>query len=174
MISMNTDEVLAFIEQYKADVERKLKGMVTKFSYQMTAKAIDITPYGDFSPQVRGRYYSRERIRYGLTPMPGHAKGGWTLTIGEEFTRLGVVANGVNASNVKDSAKFNSEQEYRLGQSIYIGNNVPYIMNTGFTQPEYGSLEGGYSAQAPDGIKNPVLKIASAYSQDFKYLYDQS
>lgn len=154
-VSCNIDELVESLKQLEKEVTRKLEGMVHLFVYNITAQAIDNTPFGNAGLYARF-YNSRERLKW-FMPIEGSAKGGWTVSM-ETPTRVMVPlrADSEAASNTKEDANRDAKT-YKLGETVYIMNSVPYVANAGFTSPKYGSLEGGYSPQAPQGIMGPTM-----------------
>lgn len=177
-LKVDTSKLLKQIQEYKEQVEKKLIKMVQLFSYNITLQAINNTPYGSLvnpdTGELNNLYFIPARAQeYRLTPQPGHAKGGWILSFGSSSrNRMGVVATSEEAENVKLNAEIQSK-EYKLGETIYITNNIPYVNNVGIVLEKFGSLEGGYSLQAPNGIFAPTVEsIMNIYAQDLKSFYD--
>lgn len=154
-VTCNIDAVLDSIKQLEKEITRKLEGMVQIFAYNIAWQAIENTPYGN-AVQYAGYYNSIARLKW-FMPIEGSAKGGWTVTM-ETPSRVLVPlrADSENATNTKDDAERDANK-YKLGDTVYIMNSVPYVATAGFTAPKFGSLEGGYSDQAPQGIMKPTL-----------------
>ena len=170
-LEMNTKQLLKEITDYKNEVEGRLMKMASKFSYNIIEKAIDTTPFGKDNPlyEQLGKY----RSQFGLLAKPGHAKGGWKMTLNMYDPYFTGVANDAGAKDIKDKAE-KVTTKFKLGDSIYITNSVPYIANSGVPFSTFGSLEEGYSSQAPDGIYGPVFDaIFSAYNVDLKSYFDE-
>lgn len=166
------DDLHDQLMKIKEKIEKKLTGMVQNFSYNIAVNAIDLTPINQNFEATSGFYFNRARLNWGLGIMPGHAKGGWTLTVNEKSNyKWNMVANGEDATNVKAAAD-DASMQYKLGDDIFLVNNVPYVATEGWTLPHFGSLESGYSEQAPNGISRPL--IATIFSQDLKRMYDQA
>jgi len=179
-IKVSTDVLLKQLQEYKEEVKRKLMGMVELFSYNITIEAINNTPYGSLvnpeTGEINSLYFIPARANvYHLQPKPGHAKGGWILSFGSTSKyKLGIIANSSSADNVKISAE-NASKDYKLGETIYITNNIPYVANSGIVISRFGSLENGYSLQAPSGISGPTINsIMNVYAQNLKEYYDMS
>jgi hypothetical protein len=158
-VTCNLDEVLASIKKLEEEVTRKLEGMVEIFVYNGNAVQ-------------NARYYnSPARLKW-FMPIEGSAKGGWTVTM-ETPSRVLVPlrADSENAINTKEDAERDSKA-YKLGETVYIMNSVPYVATAGFTSPSFGSLEGGYSAQAPQGIMGPTVdSILNVYQLKLNEYY---
>ena len=136
-------------------IERKMVGMVHKFAYVFAATALDNTPYGDVLANA-GYYNLKSRLKY-LPAEAGYAKGGWMIEMqtpsGDMFPDK---ADSREATNVHDRLK-QEVTAYKLGETIYIANNVPYVSQEGWTLPSSGALDKGYSKQAPYGIRQPTM-----------------
>jgi hypothetical protein len=172
-ISADFDSLHEQLQEIKSKIEKKMTGMVQNFTYNLTVEAIDITPFNRDFDHTRWMYFNPTRLAWGLGVTPGHAKGGWVLSINDKSNnRWGRVAEDENAFNVKNAAD-DSSMEYKLGDSVYIVNNVPYVSKA-WPLPNYNSLESGYSNQAPNGIWGPVTAAAYIYAQDLKRMYDQA
>lgn len=168
-LDANTKQLLKEITDYKNEVEGRLMKMATTFSYNIIVKAIDTTPFGTMNPM----YNIEARSNFGLLPMPGHAKGGWKMTLNMEDPYFTGVANSPQADNIKRRAK-KVTPKFKLGDSVYITNSVPYIANSGVPYSTFGSLEDGYSSQAPDGIYGPTFdEIFSVYNMNLKSYFDE-
>jgi hypothetical protein len=154
-VTCNIDELLDSLKKLEEEVTRKLEGMVEIFVYNIAYQAIENTPYGNAVQNAR-YYNSSARLKW-FMPVEGSAKGGWTVTM-ETPSRVLVPlrADSENAINTKEDAERDSKT-YKLGDTVYIMNSVPYVATAGFTSPSFGSLEGGYSAQAPQGIMGPTV-----------------
>jgi len=169
-LEMNTKQLLKEITDYKNEVEGRLMKMATTFSYNIIVKAIDTTPFGTMNPMYN---IEARQKSFNLIPRPGHAKGGWKMTLNMEDPYFTGLANDAGADNIKNRAK-KVTPKFKLGDSIYITNSVPYIANSGVPFSTFGSLENGYSSQAPDGIYGPVFDaIFSAYNVDLKSYFDE-
>lgn len=169
-VTCNLNEVLDSLKKLEEEVTKKLEGMVQTFVYQIAWQAIENTPFGNAA--LNARYYqSRERLKW-FMPIEGSAKGGWTVTM-ETPSRVLVPlrADSENALNTKRDAESDAKT-YKLGQTVYVMNSVPYVANAGFTSPKFGSLEGGYSQQAPQGIMQPTMdSIMGVYQLQLNEYY---
>ena len=170
-VTSNIEEYSKQFQKYIEEVQRKMKGMVELFSINVTLAAINNTPYGT----MNAWYESEARAQYKLEPFPGHAKGGWIVGLNTfDNTSLGNRADSRGDNTALESAEAKL-QGYILGQDIYIGNNVPYVNATGVPNPWNGSLEGGYSSQAPSGITAPTLDLVfNVFQLNLKEYYDES
>jgi hypothetical protein len=183
MISTNIDEVIKDLQAKIVKIESKLTGMVKSFIYNITVEAIDITPFGsseyvtaDGEIKENVLYNLPQRQQYYLYPRPGHAKGGWLYSFGylPSAKPRGYPADGADASDIKSERK-SDLSKYKLGQSVYLFNAVPYVATDNFTLPGMRSLEDGYSDQAPSGISGPLTSaIMQLYNQDLPAYYKES
>lgn len=172
-ISCDTSKLEQSLKKFHDEAIRKMQGMVAMFSYMVTFEAIENTPYGDSSKYPQ--FYNNEFRSFWLEPKEGSAKGGWILTMNLPSNVLSPErAFTSDAKNIKDSA-FSSANKYKLGDIVYIVNSVPYVASEGFTEKTFGSLEGGYSEQAPQGIMRPTVDmIMSYYQARLSYYYKES
>lgn len=173
MISCDTSKLEAELKKFHEEAVRKLEGMVERFSYWVTFEAIENTPFGD--DVLNKRFYNIRNRLVTLIPEAGSAKGGWTISMNSTtHIRAPERAQNEAAVNIKENAAFASES-YKLGDTVYIMNSVPYVATEGWSLPQFGSLEGGYSKQAPYGIMEPTLHaIMGIYQSDLKKYYEES
>lgn len=173
MITTDMTAFRASLAEVKLKIIKGLESVVEGFIYDITVAAIDNTPYG----KDNNLYHMKSRLYAGLKPQPGHAKGGWQVFSGpyqkgaSTGRRKTYPASSEQAYDIKDYARVNCDK-YRLGDSIMIVNNVPYIANEGVTLPWMKSIESGYSKQAPSGVMAPTIaQIQSIYSQNLGDYY---
>lgn len=173
MIKCDTSKLEEQLKKLHEEVTKKLEGMVQIFAYHVTWKAIETTPYGD--DVLYSKYYElKSRLRWFL-PYEGSAKGGWTVTMNQP-SRIYVPerAQDREAINIKTNAEKDS-MAYKLGDTVYIMNSVPYVATPGFTLGKFGALEKGYSGQAPNGIMQPTLdEIIGVYQLKLNEYYEAS
>lgn len=172
MIKADVSQLQKSLEEAKKLIKARLENMVKEFVYESSVKFIDNTPYGD--AVANERYYNMEsRLEY-LSPVQGTAKAGWEVGFNESNSNpFPSPASSEEALDVKQkiAAKVKT---YQLGDTVYLTNAVPYVANTGWTLPNFGSLEGGYSAQAPQGIMKPsTTEVLSLYNSDLQRLYNR-
>lgn len=168
----NADEVAGEIADYKLEVERKLKGMVSMFAYAATRAIQEKIPIGDQASIDAGEIaasgpqkayydlYSKRNDNFGIDTEVGFHRGAlaysesgsfqFSPNINEEYTAAEEVQNSLDA-------------QYAIGDRFFIGAEGP----------AYDALEAGSSAQAPDGISKPADQaIADIYRLDMKTYYD--
>jgi hypothetical protein len=163
MVTCDTSKLEKQLQEFHAQAVKKMQQMVVMFSYEIAVEAIENTPFGTFNAM----YELKSRLKY-LPAEVGSAKGGWNISMGKAVSIINPSidrADDEGAWNVKDRA-WNAVRQYKLGDSIFITNAVPYVASEGFTRPWFGSLEGGYSPQAPEGIMKPTFgMIQSVFSK---------
>lgn len=170
MVSSNIDAVVSDFNKLKERINQRLIQMATTFAYQVTVRAIDNTPFGTLiNPDgtFNTLYENPARIAFFGSDVPGIAKAGWQLRVGAIAYggRKPMPARSEQATEIKQDAG-NELRPFKLGQTIFISNKVPYVVQDNFFASRVpSSLEGGYSLQAPDGIMKPTTQmIATVYS----------
>lgn len=180
MISCDTSKLEADLKKFHQEAVRKLEGMVEKFTYWVTWEAIENTPYGD-DVEYSVLYNNPQRLRITKSAKAGLAKGGWVIEMNKAYQAWWFMqADNENATNVKWAAAGRSEN-YKIGDTVYITNNVPYVSSDGWPYDTYRngspvkSLESGASQQAPYGIMEPTLHaIMGIYQADLANYYKES
>lgn len=172
-ISFDTSKLEQSLKKFHDEAIRKMQGMVALFAYKITLEAIDNTPFGD-SVTYASYYNMKSRLQW-FMPIEGSAKGGWTISMNKPtHIRVPERANGKEATNIKENADVDS-LKYKLGDTVYIMNSVPYMNTPGFTSSKFDSLENGYSAQAPYGVMEPTLHaILGIYASSLNEYYRMS
>ena len=163
MITVDITKVLQELQQYKEEVDRKLKYMVVQFSYLISSEAIRNTPLGNAAPKEQGGnlpWYLRREDITGLQPIEGFAQGSWQVNTSGQFNVQEIYSGGEALSLIRGSIS-----NYQLGQTVYIGNSAYY----------FRALENNYSEQTQGlGIVKPTLDaITSTYQVDLKRLFDE-
>lgn len=158
----NFDDLLKDLEEYQKSVVSGLESMVRGFAYEITQHAINNTPLGNAEQYLS--LYRRRYERTGLYPQEGFARGSWQATNNVE--PHGIQANyGTDAGSVALLQAKTSIANYKIGETVYITNTGPYI----------NLLEGGSSAQAPEGIIKPTMQdIMASYAVDLRRYYDKA
>ena len=147
--------------------------MVKGLTFNIAKEAVDNTPYGD-AVAFSGFYSSQARTAV-VPAEAGYAKGGWLVSMNSvpnvEFPDRATEASGYNIKTKAASATLG----YNLGETVYISNHTPYVYRQDWPSNGFGSLEQGYSKQAPLGISAPTMdKIMQVFRQDLKSYYDSS
>lgn len=161
MIKADITAALRSLQTYQKTVERKLKYMVVQFSYLISSEAIKNTPLGDsvrFEP-----WYLQRQLNTGLQPIEGFARGSWQVSTTGQFRQQEYYGLGSGSSAL--SLVKGDLGNYRLGQTVYIGNNAYYIQ----------ALENNYSSQTQGlGIMTPTTDaVFRTYQVDMKRLFDE-
>ena len=161
MIKADITAALNSLQTYQKTVERKLKYMVVQFSYLISSEAIKNTPLGDsvrFEP-----WYLQRQLNTGLQPIEGFARGSWQASTTGQFRQQEYYGLGSGSSAL--SLVKGDLGNYRLGQTVYIGNNAYYIQ----------ALENNYSSQTQGlGIMKPTSEaVFRTYQVDMKRLFDE-
>lgn len=174
MIKCDTSKLLEQLQKFHKESIKKMEGMVQIFAYKITWQAIENTPIGSITPDNEWMYNLPSRLRV-LPAEVGSAKGGWTVTLnGPSRIIFPERAEDENAANIKTNAEMALES-YKLGADVYIMNSVRYVASDGWTLPKFGSLEGGYSSQAPNGIMGPTMEsITGIYQLQLNEFYRAS
>ena len=163
MITVDITKVLQELQQYKEEVDRKLKYMVVQFSYLISSEAIRNTPLGNAAPKEQGGnlpWYLRREDITGLQPVEGFAQGSWQVNTSGQFNVQEIYSGGEALSLIRGSIS-----NYQLGQTVYIGNTAYYFQE----------LDDNYSEQTQGlGIVKPTIDaITSTYQVDLKRLFDE-
>lgn len=167
----NIKEVIADFEKFQKENDVRLKNMVIGFSVDVVNFAINTTPFGEYN----SLYDIPNRIAFftGSTS-PGMAKAGWIVDFNtsRDITTPDYPAESADASSIKLRNEADL-QRYTLGDTVLITNSVPYVATEGFVIAGFGSLEGGYSKQAKEGITKPTLaEITSVFQLNLQTYYN--
>jgi hypothetical protein len=182
MISCDTSKLEAQLKEFHKEAIRKMEGMVETFTYWIVWKAIETTPFGD-SEEYFSLYNHPMRVKSirGGNNRAGLAKGGWVVEMNKPHSFWWFMqAENENAESVKNANDARTEH-YKLGDTVYIANNVPYVSMDGWPYATYKngqpvmSLESGASQQAPQGIMQPTLnEIMNVYQLKLNEFYEAS
>jgi len=178
MIASNAKEVAKEIEQYKDEVERKLKGMVAMFAHSATVAIQENTPIGDIQSIMDGEsgvnkqatsYYNLYVIRNKKYSIDGGDPG--DIQVGFHRGAYGYSESGsfeflpmvIDQNEAADQLMYDVEAYYQIGDTFFIGGKGP----------GFDAIENGISNQAPDGITGPSMKdIEQIYRLNMKTFYD--
>ena len=163
MITVDITKVLQELQQYKEEVDRKLKYMVGQFSYLISSEAIRNTPLGNAAPKDQGGnlpWYLRREELTGLQPIAGFAQGSWQVNTSGQFNIQETYSGGEALSLIRGSVS-----NYQLGQTVYIGNTAYYFQ----------ALDDNYSEQTQGlGIVKPTIDaIIKKKKKKQKRLFDE-
>lgn len=170
------------LQSAREKIRLKMQSMVSGFIEETAEGAQDITPLGDHGTTYHKSgtgatsWYSF-RSTIGWVQDPGLAKAGWQVTLGNNMIRFNPLDNKFQNTLDKVTSVM---QSYKLGQDVFLGNAVPYIMNEGVNMTTArrssarggGALDKGYSPQAPDGISGPLTALMQVYKLNLKSHYD--
>ncbi len=156
MLSVDSRNIQASLQQYKEILEKKLQDVAQAVSYRVAQECIDATPYGDTLRY--SDWYKRRNKEKGYRIEPGLAKGSWVLSLNNQVSK-GAVFYDTSLGTDAKSAAMSTLQSIKLGDIVIINNSLDYIPN----------LEDGDSPQAPYGIRKPALEqIKSVYKIDIQ------
>jgi hypothetical protein len=163
----SADAIAKQLEEYSAEVERKLKNMVAGFAREVALAASENTPVGTAEDIIReGAYqdYYLDRQKappagYGIEAKEGYHSGAWQYSEGDlKFSPM-----IFTAEQMADDVENEAAATYKLGDSFAIGA----------IGPGYEFLEGGNSAKARQGVTAPTLaQIQASPEADLKRYYD--
>lgn len=162
-IRVNTEDVLADILKYRKEVERKLKAAMTTYVYQAVLIATQKTPLGDAERWME--LYQYRNTKYGLKEEEGFARGSWQVNESGQFSQKEIYGLSSGEIAAQDAEEY-MLNNYKIGDTVYIGNTGPYIMQ----------LENNYSYQTSgEGIVKPTLdEVMAMYNTNFKYIFDRA
>jgi hypothetical protein len=130
MIKCDTSKLEEQLKKFHEEAIKKLKGMVRRFSYSITMRAIGNTPIGD---AVKNADLYAKRVTdpawqsYGLDPMEGFAKGSWRVSM--DGTLDVQALYGAAAGETAGDLAVMELGSYKLGETVIISNRGPYIRN---------------------------------------------
>lgn len=158
-ITANIDALQKSLEEAKKEINKKLEGMVKKFSYWVTVSATNYTPLGD-SNKFADLYKLREK-NYGLKPEEGFARGSWQISLDGTLDTQELY--GIGSANAAIDVAIINLMNYSLGETVLIGNTGPYVQK----------LEDNYSKQTNgQGIVQPTMEmITRVYQLDLDSYY---
>lgn len=115
MIQADTTELEKSLQEYKLEVERKLKHMVAGFAAEIAVSASNETRKGDAN-RFYGLYKLREE-KTGIAAVAGFHKGAWTYTEG------GLTFNDViyDVGTMADMTEYKAQVNYKIGDRFTIG-----------------------------------------------------
>lgn len=161
MFSADVTDLLKSLEDYRNQVVKKLKATINTVMYEWSSEVIRITPLGDVD-KYWGYYHTRAKEPYGWKEQAGLTRGNWMFGLNAESISFDSSSFDSGSGTLKASLS-TVMHEYKLGDTITLGNATPYILTEGIntnamSRRGRGTLEGGYSMQAPNGLKAPTLE----------------
>lgn len=158
MIKTNADEVAKSLDDYKKEVERKLKAMVVGFAQDVASAASDATRIGHISEGGNTlnyiNKYKQRAVEYGIAPVEGYHRGAW------QYTEGALTFNPViyDKATMLDTVDLKAEVNYKIGDTFTVGA----------IGPAYDEL------QALDDIEGATIStVIGAHRADLKQYYDQ-
>lgn len=165
MRASNADVVAKEIEEYKAEVERKLKGMVAMFAHSASMAISENIPIGDpvrlAVDAVYAELYANREEALGIDAVPGFHRGALGYSESGNFQFMPIIFEAIEAADI---VLEDVESYYNIGDSFFIGAKGP----------GYEALEGNSSDQTNgEGIAAPSERaIINIYKTDMKSFYD--
>jgi hypothetical protein len=152
VITADESECSKSLQEYRIEVERKLKAMVSGFAREIAETASSKTTIGD-ETKLYDLYAARELAR-GIDAKAGFHKGAWVYTEGGLTFDPKIYSTGMMANEVEYQAQAN----YKIGDSFSIGaEGTAYEM-----------------LQERDDIEGETLSaIQTAHKADLKRFYDE-
>jgi hypothetical protein len=158
MIKVDVSAFQASLDKYRLQTKVKLKDTVWEVMRLWADTVIEITPYGD-SVKFANRYQSRQNL-YGWRSQPGLLLGNWNISINNADSKFYGNSFSDQAGGMVKSKLVTNEDRFNLGDTIYLSNSTPYLVRDNINAG--GSIEGGYSSQSPNGLKDPLLQAIMA------------
>lgn len=160
MLSVDTSGLADSLKKAEQEIQRRLLGMVHKFTTNFTEVAVRKTPIGDDSEQGFKSWYDTR-----TPPLPqsaGMSRANWQVMDTDDF----VVIYGTSQDLPKADVDSYFGSFYKLGETYYLGNATPYIR----------MLENNHSHQTEgQGIKQPVInEVLNIYQYRLDDYYKQS
>lgn len=160
MIKVETSAFQASLLKYRLLMREKMKDTVWEVMRVWSDQVISLTPYGNTnSLQNKSRYDSR-LTHYGWAAKPGLLMGNWNIKINEPDATFNPNMFSSPDGSVLNDQLATKGDRFELGDTIYLSNSTPYLLHTGINSG--GSIEQGYSSQAPNGLKDPLLQAIMA------------
>ena len=154
MIKVDVSAFKASLDKYRLQTREKMKDTVWEVMRVWADSAIEFTPFGD-SVKFANRYKSREHL-YGWRSQPGLLLGNWNISVNNADTRFYGNSFSDQSGGMIKAKLVTNEDRFNLGDTIYLSNSTPYLVRDNINAG--GSIEGGYSSQAPNGLKDPMLQ----------------
>lgn len=159
MLSVDASGLADSLKKAEQEIERKLLGMVRKFTENFTEVAVAKTPIGD-SVRYADLYASRPA---GWPDKEGMARANWQVMDTDDLATIYSNDTSLPASDV--ASYFNSF--YKLGETYYLGNATPYIKLL-----DQNNISDQTAGQ---GIKDPVIQsVLNIYQYQLDDYYKQS
>ena len=123
MIKTNAEDVAKSLEEYKKEVERKLKAMVVGFAQDVASAASDATRIGHISEGGNTlayvNKYKQRAEDYNIDPIEGFHKGAWEYVEGSlTFSTDPTI---YDKSTMLGAVDYKAEANYKIGDTFAIG-----------------------------------------------------
>lgn len=156
MIKVDVSAFRASLDKYRVQTREKMKDTVWQVMRVWADQVISLTPYGNTnSPKNQARYDSRKNL-YGWDAKAGLLLGNWNITLNDSSTKFSGNMFSTPDGSVLNAQLATKGDRFELGDTVYLSNATPYLMRSNINAG--GSIESGYSAQAPNGLKDPLLQ----------------
>ena len=121
MIKTNAEDVAKSLEEYKKEVERKLKAMVVGFAQDVASAASDATRIGHISEGGNTlayvNKYKQRAEDYNIDPIEGFHKGAWEYVEGSLTFNPAIY----DKSTMLSAVDYKAEANYKIGDTFAVG-----------------------------------------------------
>lgn len=160
MIGVDVSSFKASLIKYRQQTREKMKDTVWEVMRIWADQVISLTPYGNTnSTQNKARYDSRQNL-YGWDAKAGLLMGNWNIKLNDSSANFSGSSFSSPDGSILSAQLATKGDRFELGDMVYLSNATPYLVRSGINAG--GSIEQGYSAQAPDGLKDPLLQAIMA------------
>ena len=161
MIKVDVSAFRASLEKYRLQTREKMKDTVWQVMRVWADQVIILTPYGNTNSKENKSRYNYRMNRYGWDAKAGLLLGNWNIKINDSTPSFNPSMFSTSDGSVLNAQLATKGDRFELGDTIYLSNATPYLMQSGINYG--GSIEPsggnrGYSAQAPNGLKDPLLQ----------------
>lgn len=156
MIQVDVSAFKASLNKYRLQTREKMKDTVWEVMRVWADQVISLTPYGNtHSTQNQARYESRQNL-YGWDAKAGLLMGNWNIALNDSSTKFRSNMFSTPDGSVLNAQLATKGDRFELGDTVYLSNATPYLVRSNINAG--GSIEQGYSQQAPNGLKDPLLQ----------------
>lgn len=124
MLTLEVDDLLKQLEDYKKRVEKALIKKVYEFTSSWTMQIGDLTPIGD-TQKYLGLYIKRKE-NFGYAIKPGLLMGNWNAKLNYTSFPFNQNAFIPDHRSLTDKLSY-TESIFKLGAVINIFNSTPYV-----------------------------------------------
>lgn len=154
MIKVDVSAFKASLDKYRLETRAKMKDTVWQVMAVWTDQVISLTPYGNST--THSAAYVQRKETYGWRAQEGLLLGNWDFALNNPDLRFEWASFSDKSGSMLHAKAFAQENRFELGDTIYLSNSTPYLMQDGINGGK--SIESGYSPQAPNGLKDPLLQ----------------